>query len=400
MNDDDFARGRDLFLAGVAALEAGRLEEAQRSFTQSLALVPGRPSTLTNLGVARLQLGQPAQALPVLREAVQADPKQADAWAHLGTAYAATGDAQQALACFEQALALDAKLAPAWLRRSQVLQQLDRYEEALAACDKALALSPGHAPAWSHRGALLKDLGRLDDAAAAFEQALAHGGDPVLNQFFLVSLRGGEAPKAAPPGYVQTLFDNYAGEFDTHLVKTLRYSGHQRLAAEIEAAAPGRRFARALDLGCGTGLAGELVRPRVQVLEGVDLSQGMLDKAAQRGLYDRLTQAEVVDHLGKLEGQADLVLAADVFIYIGDLAPVFAGVQRVLAPGGLFAFSVERFDGPAAFELRTSQRYAHSPQHVRALAAQHGFTVRREAAAPVREDQRRPIDGLFLVLSK
>ena len=43
----------------------------------------------------------------------------------------------------------------------------------------------------------------------------------------------------------------------------------------------------------------------------------------------------------------DLVLAADVFVYVNDLAAVLADVARVLAPRGMLAFTVETHSAPA-----------------------------------------------------
>lgn len=104
---------------------------------------------------------------------------------------------------------------------------------------------------------------------------------------------------------------------------------------------------------------------------------------------------------GQASGQrADLVVAADVFIYIGDLAPVFAAVARVLAPGGVFAFSVEHAESAAPYVLRRSLRYAHSEPGLRALAAAHGFVVRQVRAMVLREEQRQPVAGRVLVLQR
>ena len=162
-----------------------------------------------------------------------------------------------------------------------------------------------------------------------------------------------------------------------------------------EVTAMKRRFAAALDLGCGTGLCGSLVRPVAQWLEGVDLSGNMVSQARARGVYDRVEQADVVEHLAKATRRYDLVLAADVFIYVGALGDVFTGAARVMEPGGVFCFSVEAAGEQEDFALRPSLRYVHSERHVRRLAAAHGFAVESMARQPIREDQQRPIPGLF-----
>ena len=199
---------------------------------------------------------------------------------------------------------------------------------------------------------------------------------------------------------MRSLFDPYAEGFDQHLVQTLRYSGHTAVAdAVLHDARPVWRSA--LDLGCGTGLSGARARPHVPRLTGVDLSPTMVEHARRRGVYDALHADDVVKHLASTGERHDLVLAADVFIYIGDLAPVMAGVRRVLAPDGRFVFSIEHADTAdtlPGFVLRSSLRYAHAPAVLARLAAKAGLTVDGVRPIVLREEEGRPIHGAVLVL--
>ena len=240
-----------------------------------------------------------------------------------------------------------------------------------------MALNPGLAPAWTLRGSLLKELGRLDEAAAAFGQAIARGADPELNRYYLAALRGGEVPEAPPRHYVQSLFDGYADGFEEHLVEVLNYRAPAILVDELRRMQ--RQFERALDLGCGTGLCGALLKPLSKTLHGVDLSRNMVERAAARGVYDSVVQADVAQYLADTEQSYDLVLAADVFIYVGALEPVFAGVARVMPPGGVFCFSVEACDEGPDLALRPSLRYAHSRGYIHKLA---GNTVSKSRPRP------------------
>jgi predicted TPR repeat methyltransferase len=363
---DAFERAKQLFSDGLGCFAAGRYEDAEQCFAASLALLPGRASTLVNLAATWLKLARP----------------------------------QEALDAADQVLALEADSADAWLHRVTALAQLDRHDEALAGSERLLAIAPTLAPAWSLRAGLLQDLGRRDEAARAFRQAIAQGADPELIGYSLAALGAQAAPPGAPPRYVTSLFDDYAGQFDEHLLHTLRYRGHAELVEHLRAPARGR-FRRALDLGCGTGLCGPLVKPLAERLTGVDLSGRMLDKARSLGVYDELVQADIVEHLRSAPPGCDLVLAADVFIYIGDLAPAFGAVHRVLQPGGVFCFSAEpgRADGPG-FELLPSLRYAHSEAYLRALAARQGFELVQLLRRPIREEQSQAVEGLFVYLHR
>lgn len=391
----DFERARDAFLAGVRQQEAGALEAAERSYLDALAALPGRPSTLLNLALVRLDLGRAEQALADVQQVLQADPSDADAWATAGRALQALGRPDDELAALDRLLALRPPTAALWHRRGLLLGRLERPAEALAAFDAALALDPAHAEAWTQRGSLLREAGRHDEAAHCFGQALAFGGDAALNRWFLAALTADDAMTAAPPQapapYVKALFDAYAAGFDDHLVGRLGYRAHEAVAALLPAS---RRWRAAVDLGCGTGLCGPLLRPHVQALHGVDLSPAMLAQARGRDVYDRLDEAELVGWLQRCEERYGLVAAADVFIYVGDLAPVFEAVARLLEPGGDFVFSVERPLAERPVTLGPQLRYGHGEAYLRQLAAGCGLLVATIEPQRLRHEQGRAIEGL------
>ncbi|MGV3571334.1 MAG: methyltransferase domain-containing protein [Ramlibacter sp.] len=362
--DSPLEQARRLFLAGLAHYEGGRLLEAEQQFAGALALAPGRPSILTNLGAVRLKLGRREEALALLRQALAQEPDNAEALGHSAAALAELGETAEALSQF----------------------------------DRALALDPSRASLWTLRGTVLKELGREPDAAASFRAALERGGDPALNGYYLAALSGEAPPPGAPRDYVEGLFDGYAEQFDTHLVQALRYDAPRRLAQSI--AASGRRYRQALDLGCGTGLCGPFLRALADSVTGVDLSRNMLDRAQALGAYDTLLQADVTEYLRAAQEPFDLVVAADVFIYVGALDAVFHHVARLLPPGGTFCFTLEEALDGRELALRSSLRYAHSEAYARRLALENGLRVDAIERSPVREEQRQPIPGLFMWLQK
>ena len=363
---DGFERAKASFRDGLASFQAGRLEEAEQHYRLSLTLLPGRASTLINLAATQLRRGRADDALASADAALRAEADSVDALLHRGTA----------------------------------LAQLGRAAEALAAFQRLLAAEPTHAAAWSFSGSLLREMHRPGDAAHAYREALHHGAEPALNGYYLASVTATDPPPTAPAAYVEALFDDYADDFDAHLVGQLHYEAHRRLVDALIAAAGGT-YGSALDLGCGTGLCGPLVRPMTQRLTGVDLSVRMLERARVLGVYDRLQCADIVAFLEHTEERHDLVLAADVFIYIGDLARVFAGVRRVMA-SGVFCFSIETLPAgdDADFHLLPSLRYAHATDYILRLAAAHGFDPIGLVPGPVREEQRAAIDGLYVCLRR
>ena len=195
------------------------------------------------------------------------------------------------------------------------------------------------------------------------------------------------------------LFDEYAERFDEELVDKLRYRGHEQVCVPLSAlhAAP---FESAIDLGCGSGLAAPLLRPLARRLAGIDLSPRMVARAAATRLYDELHIAELLVHLAATPSRHDLVVACDVFIYLGNLAPVFAAVARVLQPGGVFAFTVEEGHADAGYDLLPTLRYTHSEAYLRGLARAHALRVTRCERAPLREGHGEAITGLALHLRR
>jgi predicted TPR repeat methyltransferase len=364
MPDAAFEQAKLQFKNGLACFEAGRFQEADRHFEASLALLPGRVSTLVNLAATRLKLDRP----------------------------------QAALDAADQVLALEPDNADAWLHRANACLGLGRPDQALPAFERLLALNPTFAPAWCARGDVLRELGRAHEAERCYREALAHGAEAELIGYYLAALGAQPSPDTSPRAYVQTLFDGYARQFEQHVVQALRYRAHEVLAQALPGLHAGR-FHSALDLGCGTGLCGPLVKPHADRLVGVDLSAQMIEQARARAVYDQLVHADITEHLQSTTERHDLVLAADVFIYIGDLSPVFAAVAAAMAPGGLFCFSSEVASAATrGFELLPSLRYAHAESYLHGLAVRHGFEVLRLSREAIREEQRQAIDGVFAYL--
>lgn len=394
---DPIEQARALFFEGNALFEADQLDEAVSRYQAALALVPGRPSILANLGVTQCRMGRWPEAVATLSQATQADPTHRDAWIALGLSQEALSNWASAAHALQQGVRLGASTPQLHLSLALCLLRLDQPDEALQALDRALALDPALAEAWSQRGSLLRDIGQHAEAARCFEQALAHGGDETLHRFYLASVRAGEAAPAQPPqAYVEALFDDYADDFQHHLIHQLKYQAHETLLAPLRVG--GSRYPLVLDLGCGTGLCGQLIRPHADAVDGVDLARAMVEQARATGAYRRVEQGDLLGFLRSQSEPVDLVIAADVFIYVGALDNVFAAVRERLNPSGRFAFSVELAGGAEELQLRPSLRYAHSAAYVERLAKAHGFQVRQTWQAPLREDQQKPVKGLYVLL--
>lgn len=390
-------QARALFFQGNAHFEADRLSAAAEAYRQALALMPGRASVLANLGITLWRQGQFSEALPVLQQATAADPAHTEAWLAQGVCAEMLGLWEPAASALQQGIRLSPTTvtAPMWLSLGHCCCRLDRTAEALHALEQALALDATLAEAWSQRGQLLREQGHLPEAAHCFEQALVHGADDSLNRFYLASVRGDVVPHP-PATYVQALFDDYAEGFQTHLLEALRYQAHEVLLEPLRNS--GHHFRHMLDLGCGTGLCAQRMQGQVKRIDGVDLSPVMVAQARASGMYQHLQEGDLLAFLRGQTSPVDLIVAADVFIYVGALDEVLAAARACVLPGGVFAFSLEQAPPGQDLVLQPSLRYAHSRGYIERLAAMNGWQVDRLEAAPLREEQQRPVMGWYVHL--
>lgn len=258
-------------------------------------------------------------------------------------------------------------------------------------------------------GLKLEKAGDFDAAAIAYEQALEidpddHGGVAIR----LAAIGRGSVPGKMPDAYVATLFDQHADVFDSILVDQLGYCVPLLVAEQLRKFTPGPH-GRVLDLGCGTGLSGSALRDCSGHITGVDLSERMVETAYDRGVYEDLYTGEAVSFLEDFEEEDgsrpnwDLIVATDVFPYLGHIEPFIAAAAARLNAQGLFAFSTETlpeadFKG-LPFTVGAKQRYAHADAYVRTVLADNGFDVLAMDDITVRQEEGTPVPG-HLVLAK
>jgi predicted TPR repeat methyltransferase len=292
-------------------------------------------------------------------------------------------------------------------RRFDFARDLQLKGDLAAAADlllQAAELAPGFASAWFTLGEIREQLGERDAAIAAFRKAReSDPGDRHGASLRLMRL-GAEPVSGMPTAYVQVLFDQYAPRFEAALVGDLGYRGPALLfKAVLWVRAVARKpafFRRAIDLGCGTGLAAAAFAKNVDRFIGIDLSPRMIEKARASGLYTELEVDDMLKGLrSKPRASAELILAADAMVYVADLAPVLAEAERVLAPGGMLAFTTETHDGDGVI-IGGGLRYAHGADHVRASVEAAGLDLSQLEDRSARNEDNVPAPGLVVVATK
>lgn len=278
---------------------------------------------------------------------------------------------------------------------SALLLKQQRYDEARHFNHRGIVADPDKAPS---RIMLAQAWHALGDPAAAIAVLQQWQRDDPANAeaaHLLVAYQGQAAPEQCSETYVEQVFDAFAASFDSILTR-LEYSGPRLVEAWLQQHQ--QCFANALDLGCGTGLVGQVLRPFVETLVGVDLSQRMLDHAAERGIYQHLHHAELSAFFLLAEpSHYALISCMDTLTYIGQLAPVLALIHARLQPGGILLCSTERLDDPGLhYRLNTSGRYSHSPAWLAALLREQGFVIEDMLDAVIRKEAGYPLPGQFI----
>lgn len=292
-------------------------------------------------------------------------------------------------------------------RRFEFARDLQLKGDLPAAADlleQAVELAPNFPSAWFTLGEIRERLGQRAAAVAAFRRARET--DPLDRHGASVWLMrlGAEGLGEMPKNYVQALFDQYAPRFEAALIGDLGYRAPPLLfKAVLSVRAKAKKpafFRRAVDLGCGTGLAAAAFAREVDHFIGIDLSPGMIEVARGTGLYAELEIADMAEGLrGKSDASANLIIAADAMCYVSDIAPVLAEARRVLAPAGVFAFTLETHKGDGVI-IGEGLRYAHAANHVRAKISSAGLEVAHLETASPRNEDNEPVQGLVVVAAK
>jgi predicted TPR repeat methyltransferase len=402
---------------GVHFLRMQSFEWAKIQFKNVLALHAQHVDAKFHLGVCHLHLNDADEAALCFQEVIKLDPDYLEAWVNLGAIDLKKEQGQAAIEHFTHALTLNPEHEAARSNLAATFMHYARHENALTHYLILLDAAPNNLDYLYNAGVAEMTLGQLESAKARFLEILKHQPKhfETLYNLAVLYLRDGQKSKAktwlaqasslkpADPScqhllkalsgdasssevsaqYAQCLFDQYASYYDQHLLTTLHYRLPAMIGALLQTAGL-KPQTNTLDLGCGTGLCGEILRPFTQHLVGVDVSPNMIERAKTKGCYDACVVQEAIAYLQQTTVKFDLVVAADLFPYLGSLEACFAGVKHCLRPGGAFIFSVEVTEA-APWQLQETARYAHQPAYIKSLCEKMGWEIRSEEVKVARD---------------
>ena len=384
--------------AAAQAHGEGRLQEALSAYTALADVLPYCASLQYNLGSLLLELGQYPRALSALMKACDLAPEDIDTWFNLALCYHHLGNKVAAIDSYARILALDPSQVDVLFNQGNCYRELGDDEHARNCYRNVLALAPNTLPALRNLAYLLNRNGETAEALVLYRRILAlRPGDASVR--YLQAALTQEPLSQAPDAYVYDFFNDYADHFEQSLVHDLGYdTPNQLYACFSQLARVPVRFARGLDLGCGTGLGGVAFKPRIDTFDGVDLSPEMLRHAAAKACYHRLCEDSIDHFLCTTTDRYNFFLATDVFIYVGKLRALFTRLHALARPDALFCFSTEHLAEGEDFRLLKTGRFAYAPAYIHRLAATTGWTILVEQSAQLRREREAWITGELWIL--
>ena len=344
-----------------------------------------------------IRAGRAAEAASFLRARIDAGRGGALARVLLVRAELAAGAIKEALETAREAAALNPGVPQTLIALGDALMAAGHLPTAIAEFQRALRLDPASVEARHRQGLAWLEAGEADKALEQFDALRA---DDVPELAALIARAETiRTQKRSDAGYVRHLFDQFSADYDARMRGQLLYQAPEVLRSLADLVMPGAEDLTILDLGCGTGLAGEAFADIATAIDGIDLSPAMIAKARARGVYRSLVVADIETALAEGDALYDLVIAADTLVYLGDLVPVFRGAARRLKPGGFFLFTVERAES-GDFELGPKRRWRHSESYLKDIAGISGFDVAGLVAASPRSEANVPVEGLAVALAK
>lgn len=336
-------------------------------------------------------------ALYHYKEALKLDPLNTDIFHNIGAIYIDQGEPLAALKYFLRQLQITPNF-DAFYNIGVIYNYQDRFNDAIQYFKEALKLDPNHIATHINMAAIYLNVADFKKAEQHYIHIQKLQPDNTEINYILDAIRQNEAPKTAPQTYIKHLFDQYAPYYDEHLTKTLGYNVPQILRATIEPYLPAEKSNgyTVLDLGCGTGLSGITLRKQATKLIGIDLSEKMIAIAKQKNIYDELQTADINDAI-KNYTNIDLIIAADTFVYLGDLQKLLKNIKSALTSQGIFAFTVEKtYTYP--YHLQQTARFAHSKKYIDELINELNFTLLSCTNIKLRKEQANIIEGYLFIL--
>lgn len=384
------------FYLGMIQMHMEELDNAQQTLEEVISQDSEHCEALNNLGVIALKKNQGQLAVHYFTQVIALDNSHQEARNNLAATFLAHDRFENALIHYRELLQLNPNNIEYLYNAAIALMMLNQLSEAKQFFEKVLRLHPHHPGIYNNLALLALRNNNRSDALHYLRQAILLNADDHTSQHMLHALEGNtRAPTI--PRYAQDLFDNYAFHYDEHLQTTLHYTLPAHLLNMLQQSnlQPSLDI---LELGCGTGLCGEKLREISENLYGVDISSKMLEKARQKNIYKKLVLDDIAHFLATEQQNYDLIIAADVFPYFGDLTLLFKSIQKRLLPTGLFIFSTEISD-VEPWQLQHNARFSHHLAYLEQICHSQSWQIQHYQEIVARQQNNQPVYMHLMLLS-
>eukprot|EP01041_Mallomonas_annulata_P011979 gene11979-25087_t len=436
-------------ILGRISHDLGDFKQAAESYTSALMVKSDSSAVFRNLGSAYHADENMQMSFASYQQALTIDPN--DALVYLKLAYfyedLASKEWDQsfdnAIKCYQYYLdKVDPEDTTILTRLGNLYTKGNLPNEALETYHKALALDPTLHVAWFNSAHALIKLGGHAGARASLQKTLEFDPTNVAAKHMLMALsdEDSNSVNTSDPEYIRQLFDDYKDDYDKH-AKKLMYAAPRVIRSEMANIyktkyekemekrisekplyfAPTylsymEKSLDILDLGCGTGLVGKWMKDYAKNMIGIDISEEMINKSRSKMLYTDLQVNTIEKYLNECKMKSktfDLVIAADVFQYIGDLKETISKCVEAVRPGGYLIFTAEAFspqlstDGSETavpekgFKLQRNGRFCYVKSYISdILNGQKGINVIMDRDFSPRYEAGYPVPGYLFIVQK
>lgn len=387
-----------LALLGKIHYDQADYSKASSYYLRANRAQANNPDTMLNHAACLMKLDQLPAAITILNKVLAIDPENSESLHNLGAIYLNQQKPKEALKYYLQQLTIKPD-ADAFYNTGVIYMYQNRYNDAIVYLERALELNPNDQKTLINLATTYLKKEDYPQATNYYQQVLTNDPDNTEIRYILSAINQEETPASAPTDYIQHLFDQYAPYYEQHLSEYLQYQVPTHIEQYLDAALTGR-FAELtiLDVGCGTGLTGKRVKKFAKNLIGSDLSEKMIEQAKKNNIYDQLEVADVADSIQHHQN-LNLIIAADVFSYIGDLSEIFKVATQQLSDDGLFIFTIEAYAGQQNYCLQKTARYAHNLNYIKELAAANHFIIKSADSVVLRYNKKQPVHGYLIALA-
>lgn len=389
---------KNRFIQACTLQEEQRLKEALAIYNDLLLYLPDSPLLHFNMGLAYFDLEDFKTAELHYQCASRSNPTDPDLYYNMGLNLRRLGKLDEALDAFSRCMELGDKSVDALYNMALCYQECKRHEDAASLYKNVLAVDDEHLSSLNNYAYLCHQTGQFDEAENLYTRLLQLNPSHSAAKHMVNALKG-TTTSSAPLEYVESVFDSYANHFEESLLQDLQYKTPTELWKLYRTHFPYNNKGLCLDLGCGTGLAGQAFQPACSAIHGVDISKKILSIAEKKQIYSSLTKDDIHHYLESGETLYHLIIAADVFTYMGELSALFKGCTRRMAAGGILIFSVE--DGPGdSFSLKDTGRFGHPYSYIEQLYQSENLTLVAAEKSRLRKDRNEWIRGYLFILQK